>query len=275
MEKSIPLKVETRFKDWEVLEYKRFRLVKPILIEGMPGIGNVGKICMDLMIEDTKASLFMSFFSYGLPNSVFVNEENLVELPNICLYYKKINRQDYLFLTGDVQPMTEKSSYEFSEIIMELFKRFNGQYIITLGGIGLGDIPEFPKVYLTGNNKEFVDKVSKSMIKKKLKHETKIYGLVGPILGISGLLLGVSKKYKTNAFSLLAETFGHPIYVGLKGSKSILGILNEYLNLGLKFDRLDKEISIIDAQMKGLGNDIDPHDTLGKYRKYSDINYIG
>ena len=270
--------IETRFKEWQVLQYAKISIKNPILIEGMPGIGNVGKICMDLLIEDLKAELLMTFFSHNLPNSVFVNEDNLVSLPRISLYHKKISGQDFLFLTGDVQPITENSSYEFSELIVELFINNSGKYIVTLGGIGLPEIPDTPRVFLTGNDKKFVEGMSSLMEKKKLRHDTKIYGMVGPILGVSGLLLGVSKNYDLKAFSLLAETFGHPVYVGLKGSKAILQILNGLFKLGFNFDKLDKEIKQIDAQMAGIGDsDLSEgtKDKVVKYRKYSDVNYIG
>ena len=36
--------------DWELIEYSKPKIVSPILIEGMPGIGNVGKITMDILI---------------------------------------------------------------------------------------------------------------------------------------------------------------------------------------------------------------------------------
>lgn len=268
----IPLSVH-KFKEWEITTHKKISFNKPILIAGMPGIGNVGKICMDVLIEETKAELFMRFFSYNMPNSVFVNETNLVELPKIEMYYKKINKQDFLFLTGDVQPSTEKASYEFAELIIDLLKKNNISFILTIGGIGLAQIPETPKVYMTGNSKEFLDKLSKEFQNKKLVVETKIYGIVGPIMGLSGILLGMAKKEKINACALLAETFGHPIYIGLKGSRTILDILNANFKLGMKFDKLEKEIKQIDAQIKGIQGEMTDMQT--KYKKITDVNYIG
>ncbi len=268
----VPISVH-KFKEWEIMQYKKISINKPILIAGMPGIGNVGKISMDVVIEEIKAELFMKFFSYDLPNSVFVNENNLVDLPKIEMYYKKINNQDFLFLTGDVQPSEEKASYELSELIIDFAKQNNISFIMTLGGIGLAQIPEVPKVYMTGNSKEFIDKISKEFQNKKLAVETKIYGIVGPIMGLSGILLGMAKKDKINACALLAETFGHPIYIGLKGSKAILNILNTNFKLGMKFDKLEKEIKQIDAQIKGLQGDATNMQT--KYKKLSEVNYIG
>ena len=58
---------------WEVTkEIKTIpKLNKPILIEGLPGIGNVGKIAVDFLIEELKAKKIYSFFSYKFPHSVF------------------------------------------------------------------------------------------------------------------------------------------------------------------------------------------------------------
>jgi proteasome assembly chaperone (PAC2) family protein len=254
---------------WEIKTYKdqkKLKLKSPILIEGMPGIGNVGKISMDMLIEETRAELIMSFHSYKMPNSVFVNEKNLVDLPKISLHHKKIRGQDYIFLTGDVQPIDEESSYEFCEMIIHLFKEMKGKFIITLGGIGLSDVPENPEVYITGNNEKFLKDVTLQLSKKKLKYNKNIYGKVGPIMGVSGVLLGLSKNFDVLAYSLLAETFGHPLFVGLKGSRAILHILNKNYSLDMNMARLDKEIKHMEQK---------PEDkSMAKY-KNSETSYIG
>jgi hypothetical protein len=255
--------------EWEIVEHSSPKILKPILIEGMPGIGNVGKISMDILIEETKAVLIASFYSKYLPNSVFVNEQNLIDLPKLVLYHKKIKNQDYLFLTGDVQPVNEHTSYSFSEIIINLLKSYNCKHLVTLGGIGLNSIPNIPKVYITGNNKKFVENVSSNLRKNKLIFETKIYGMVGPIIGLSGLLLGIAKKNNLDAYCLLSETLGHPVYVGLKGSKAILVILSKYYSIPLNFSKLDKEIKHIDLQSASL------NDSEKSYLKSPEVNYIG
>src|SRR3989338_384797 len=79
--------------DWEITqECKTLPVLhNPLLIEGLPGIGNVGKIAEDYLIEEIDAKLLYSFFSYKFPHSVFVNEKNLIEMPKLELYYKKFN----------------------------------------------------------------------------------------------------------------------------------------------------------------------------------------
>ena len=195
------------------------KLHKPVLIEGLPGIGNVGKVAADFLVDELKAKKIYDFESYTYPHSVFVNEDNLVELPTIELYYKKFDgtKPDLLILVGDVQPIDEVSCYEFCDLLLDVLQQFGGTDVITLGGIGLQAIPKKPKVYCTGNSKEAVSSWTKGTTVG-----TKLYGIVGPIVGVSGVLLGLAARRKMPAVTYLAETFGHPMYLGVKGSMEIL-----------------------------------------------------
>ena len=167
-----------KMSNWKITNLKKVKVNNPVLIEGMPGIGNVGKIAADLIVEQLKAVNIITLFSHCLPNSVFVNEDNLVELPRIEIYHKKKGSRDFLFLVGDVQPMKEEDSYSFAEAVLGLAKNFRVKEIITLGGIGLQEQPKKPKVFCTGNDKKIVQEFI------KLGAISKLYGVVGPIMGI-------------------------------------------------------------------------------------------
>ena len=154
--------------DWEItIEGKEPKLDKPLFIEGLPGIGNVGKIAVDFLIEEFKAKKIYSFFSHKFPHSVFINENNLVETPKLEIYYKKFNgnKRDLLLLTGDIQPIDEESCYSFCEEILKIVKKYHCAEIITTGGIGLQNIPEKPKIYCTGNDEDLF----KQYLKKTLE----------------------------------------------------------------------------------------------------------
>ncbi len=250
---------------------KKEVLKKPVLIVGLPGIGNVGKVAVDYLIDKLDAKPYVEFFSQSFPHSVFVTEENLVELPNITLYLVKQKTRDILLLGGDVQPTDEEASYQFAEAALGLMKQYGCSEIITLGGIGLPQVPRDPKVYMTGNDKELITKYGKST-----GANTKLYGVVGPIIGTSGLLLGLSKKKNIPAVCFLAETFGHPMYLGMRGSKAIIEALNKSLSLGVSIEQLNKEISEIEKDVQA-----GEEPKQGKYRKFKDsmtpqdTNYIG
>lgn len=227
---------------WQVIKEtaEMPKLRNPVLIEGLPGIGNVGKIAIDFMIEELKAKKIYSLFSYTFPHSVFVNDDDLVELPSIEIYYKKFNGnggQDLLILTGDVQPVDEVSSYEFCDKVIEIARKHKVTEVVTTGGIGLHEAPEHPRVFITGNSKDIIRKYTKGT-----GVETKIHGIVGPIVGVSGLLVGLGRMRQIDGVALLAETFGHPMYLGVKGAKEIIRVLSVVHGLKINLNKLTKEI---------------------------------
>jgi len=231
---------------WKIEQIgKKIKLNNPIFIEGLPGIGNVGKVAVDFLIDELKAKKIYEITSYTFPHSVFVNEDNLVELPIIEIFYKKFNdsKHDLILLGGDVQPIDEVSSYEFSDKMLDIIEEFKGKEVITLGGIGLAEVPKKPKVFCTGNSKKIIQKYKDKMVNNKL------YGVVGPIVGVSGLLIGLAKRRKIDAISFLAETYGHPMYLGIKGAREILKVLDKNLELNINMKRLDKEIKDIEADI--------------------------
>lgn len=268
--------------NWTVDEYEKIpKLNKPILIEGLPGIGNVGKVVVDFLIDQLKAKKLYEFHSYTFPHSVFVNEDNLVELPRIELYYKKFaskdgkKKQDVLLLAGDVQPIDEVSCYEFCDKVLDIAVGFGCKEIITLGGIGLQDVPKKPKVYCTGNSEKIINKFVKGTTMTN-----EIYGVVGPIIGVSGLLIGLAERRGMEGVAMLAETFGHPMYLGIKGAREILKIIEKKLTLGVKIKKLDEEIESIEKEVMKTTEELSKvsKDTAIKklQEKFGgDVNYIG
>lgn len=258
---------------------KKPSLKSPVFIEGLPGIGNVGKLAADFLIEETKAKKIAEFTSFSFPHSVFINEDNLVELPVIEVYCKKFKnrKKDLLILAGDVQPIDEESCYEFSSKVLDMAREFGCSEIVTLGGIAMKSEPKNPSVFCTGNSKELITAYKKSI--KNLNNE--LYGVVGPIIGVSGVLLGLAGRKNMKAVSLLAETYGHPMYLGVKGTREILKVLNKRFNLNLNFKSIDKEMEAINGEFSQQKQKLSPADlqknkAIKKLRKScNDVNYIG
>lgn len=227
---------------WKVKKISTPKLKKPILVSGLPGVGNVGKIALDFMVDKLKAKKFMEISSYSFPHCVFINENNIVELPTIELFYKNFKNHSLILLGGDVQPLDEKACYEFCDTILDVFKGYKGEEIITLGGVALEKIPKKPTVFCTGTDKKTIQKYK---LNSKNANE-----LVGPIIGVSGLLTGLAKKRKIPAVTILAESYGHPNYLGIKGAKALLNLLNKKLNLKLNLKDLTNEIEEIEDEIK-------------------------
>ncbi len=264
---------------WQVTQEAKSvpKLNNPLFIEGLPGIGNVGKIAVDFLVEELKAKKLFSLFSYKFPHSVFVGEDNLIMMPKVEIFYKKSKGKgrDLLLLTGDIQPIDEESCYTFCDEILKIVKKFNCSEIITTGGIGLQEVPETPKVYVTGND----ETLFKDYVKKGMLTEKEIFGVVGPIVGVSGVLLGLGKKQDVKGVALLAETFGHPMYLGIKGAKEILRVLEKRFKLGFDIKKMTKEISEVEKELlkktKEWASESLHLAQAGAKARDKDANYIG
>ena len=80
------------------------KLNNPILIEGLPGIGNVGKLAVEHLIDSINATKFADLYSKDFPPQVFINSDGTIELVKNEFYYwkaKKKNQKDLILLTGD------------------------------------------------------------------------------------------------------------------------------------------------------------------------------
>lgn len=269
-----------KMSSWKLKQVGKAKVKNPILVEGLPGVGNVGKIAVDYLIDTIKAEKLYELSSHEIPHCVFVNEENLIELPKISIYGKNINGRTLLFLAGDVQPISESSCFEFCNTILDTFQKGRGKEIITLGGIGLPRIPKNPKVYCTGNSKKVVEKYKSRMV------QTEIHGMIGPIVGVSGVLIGLAGRKNIPAITLLAETFGHPNYIGIKGARNILKVLKKHLNLKIELSELDEEINEIEGEIakrvskvekvnKMIKNPQQQYLSLDTEEKEEERNYIG
>ncbi len=268
-------------KIWEVTQEEKVlpTLHHPVLIEGLPGIGNVGKIALDFLIEELKAKKLYSFFSYKFPHSVFVNEKNVVEMPKLELYYKQLGKgnkkRDFLFLSGDIQPIDEESCYAFCDEVLKIAKHFNCSHLVTTGGIALQHVPDHPKVYCAGNDASIL----KEYTKKGLPVEKEIFGVVGPIIGVSGILLALGKKKGIKGAALLAETFGNPFYLGIKGAKEIVQVLEKKFALGVNIKKISKDIIEVENQLLQKANDWMSDEyaqpQAGAQAKKKDVHYIG
>ena len=260
---------------WRIIPAKQVKYHNPILIEGLPGIGNVGKVAVDFIIDTLGAEKVADLISCSFPNSAFVNEENLLELPRMELYWKKGKKHDILFLAGDVQPISEESCYEFCNTLLDMLDEAGCKEVITLGGIGLSSEPKVPQVFCTGNSKQTVQKYLAGTTMK-----SELYGVVGPVVGVTGLLIGLAQRRKIAGVALLAETYAHPMYLGMKGARALIKVINKKMNLKINIKDLDKEIEELEQELQDKTKEITKAKSKrfmqklrGKFGK--NINYIG
>ncbi|MEA2054682.1 MAG: proteasome assembly chaperone family protein [Candidatus Thermoplasmatota archaeon] len=246
-----------------VIYSEKPELHNPILIEGLPGVGNVGKLAAEHLISEIKAKKFAEIYSTDFPPQVFVNHDGIVQLVKNELYYWK-GDIDLIILTGDYQGLSTRGQYILVQSILDMVEKYGTTMIYTLGGYGVGVDVEKPRVTGAATHKSLIKKFKK-------------YGIVfkdeggGGIVGASGLLLGIGKMRGMKGVCLMGETSGY--MVDPNSAREILKILTKILGIKISFSKLEdkaEEISRIAKHIRNLEKTAREKDTSS-----DNLSYIG
>ena len=235
-------------------------LDNPIFIEGLPGIGNVGKLAAEHLIDQLKGKKFADIISKHFPPQVIIEDNGVVRLVDNQLYYAKRDgaNQDLIILTGDYQGLTPEGQYELSDFILGVLKELNVKRIFTLGGYGIGRMIKKPRVLGAATEESLV---------KEMKKLGVVFSRNEPgagIVGASGLLLGMAKYYGMKSVCLMGETSGY--FVDPKSAQAVLEVLAKILGVTVNYDELEakaKQIDSITARLKEIEAKVDQDEDLG------------
>ena len=248
----------------EIIKTEEIILKDAILLEGLPGVGNVGKLAAMHLIEELKAKKCVELYSSHFPPQVLIDEEGIVNLVNNELYYYsgKDAERDLLFLVGEYQGMDSSGQYEICQKLIELVKEMGVTTIYTLGGYGLGKLVPEPRVLGAATSLDIVNLFKEAGVKF-------IDGEPGAgIVGASGLLLGLGKLQGLEGGCLMGETSGY--MVEPKSASMVLKSLQKLLGVEIDLSELEERAKQVDSITNQL-KDID-----SKEREYKpDVNYIG
>src|SRR5207253_2894953 len=136
------------------------KLEDPTFIEGLPGIGNVGKLAAEHLKDELKAVKFAEIFSKYFPPQVLVQDDGQVKLVNNEMHFvKRGHGKDLVLLTGDYQGLTPEGQYELSDFILRELKKLGVRRIFTLGGYGMGRMVTKPRVLGAATGVELVKEI--------------------------------------------------------------------------------------------------------------------
>ena len=248
----------------EIIRTEEVVLKDAILLEGLPGVGNFGKLASMHLIEELKAKKCMEIYSSHFPPQVLIDEDGIVNLVNNELYYYngKGKERDLLFLVGEYQGMDSSGQYELCQKLIDLVKDMGVTTIYTLGGYGLGKLVPEPRVLGAATSADIVKSFKKAGVEF-------IDGEPGAgIVGASGLLLGLGKLQGIHGGCLMGETSGY--MVDPKSASIVLKSLQKLLGIKIDLSELEERAKQVDS----ITNQLKDIDTNEK-QESPDVNYIG
>lgn len=218
-----------------IREKPGIKLWNPILIEGLPGLGFVGKIVISYLVGQLKAKIFAQLYSPFFPYHVLVNKNGSVRLLRGNFYYWKNNApngNDIILLTGDSQAQTIEGQYDIANEILTFAEVHGVKTIFTIGGYGTPDHEAEPRVLGVATNSELLKKLTAAGVY--------VSPAGNPIVGTAGLLVGLAKFKHVEAACLLGETIGYT--PDPKAARSVLKVLMPVLGIKVNLNDMDREV---------------------------------
>ena len=226
-----------------IKEFAKIELNNPVLIEGLPGLGLVGKIATRFLVRQMKAERFAYLYSPHFPYFVLVNKKGSVRLLRGTFYFwkNKDGKNDLMFFTGDSQAQTIEGQYEIADRMLDFAEEHGVETVVTIGGYRM-EAKDKPKVVVAATHRDLLDRALKAGA---------VVGSTGsPIVGTAGLILGLAHFRKIGALCLLGETRGYlpdPL-----AARSVLEVLKATFNFDVDLAGLNEEIAKAETMVTRL-----------------------
>lgn len=229
------------------------------LIEGLPGIGQVGKLVAEHMIHELDAEKIAEIHSIYFPPQVIIEKEGVARLVNNEIY-RCNGEQEMLFLVGDYQSTSSEGHYLLSSFYLDIAEELGVKRVITLGGYGVGHLVDKPRVLGAVNMPHLQDGVSEAGA--VFTHDEP----GGGIIGASGLLLGMGALREIEGICLMGETSGY--LVDPKSAHSLLEVLCTILGMEVDTTRLLERAEEMEHLVEKLR-------TTEQAKSDEELSYIG
>ncbi len=231
-----------------------------ILIEGLPGIGQVGKLVAEYMIEELSAQKIAEIYSIYLPPQVIIDPEGITHVANNELFLWEGEGKKIVFLVGNHQSTTSEGHYILCQSYLDVAEHMGIRRLYTLGGYGVGHLVDTPMVLGAVNMPRLRAEAEAAGVTFRRD------GTVGGIVGASGLLLGLGMLRNVEGICLMGETSGY--LVDPKSASRVLSVLCKLIGVSVDATALQDRA----AEMEQA---IDQIREVEKAKAKDELNYIG
>ena len=240
-------------------------LDEPAFVEGLPGVGHVGKLAAEHLVEEFDGELVRRIHSEHFPPQVVVDDESVASLAAAEVYAVDADGRDLLVLVGDFQAGDAVGQYRVAEAFLDVAESFGTAEVIALGGSPTGEMVEEYTVVGAVTAPDQRDRFTDAGVEFREGEPA------GGIVGTSGLLLGLGARRGLPAACLMGETSGY--LVDPRSAQAVLEVLQEILGFDVDFGTLEDRAEELQAvirefqEQQGGGMEAAPSD--------EDLRYIG
>ena len=213
-------------------------LSDPVLIEGLPGVGHVGKLAAEHLLEEFDSTLVRRVYATEFPPQVEIDDDGVASLTCAEFHAVDVSDQeaegegpDLLVLTGDHQAQSNEGHYTLTDAFLDVAEEFSVERAYALGGVPTGELIEEYNVLGAVTNAEQRETLEDVGVEFREDEPA------GGIVGVSGLVLGLGARRGMDAACLMGETSGY--LVDPKSARAVLETLEDLLDFEIDYEELE------------------------------------
>ncbi|MFB6281534.1 MAG: proteasome assembly chaperone family protein [Haloferacaceae archaeon] len=202
----------------------------PVLVEGLPGVGHVGKLAAEHLLDEFESELVRRVYADDFPPQVVV-EDDVAQLVHAAFHAVETDGRDLLVLTGDHQAGSAAGHYRLTDAFLDVAEAFDVERAFAMGGVPTGELVEEYTVVGAVTDRSMVADLEAAGVEFRDDEPA------GGIVGVSGLLLGLGARRGLPVACLMGETSGY--LVDPKSARTVLESLQELLGFDVDFSSLE------------------------------------
>ncbi|MDI6884144.1 MAG: PAC2 family protein [Hadesarchaea archaeon] len=206
----------------------RPKLKRPVMVAGLPGIANIGKLAAEYLVHKLKAVKFAELYSEHFPEWA-IQEGGAVRMLKADFFYARPRgvKHDIILATADAQAASPAGQYALTGEILDLAERHGADTVATMAAYVLS--PEETRRGVVG--------AASDPTTTKLLEEHGVELLAGGmIVGMNGLLPGLAAARGMHGFCLLGTTRGGLLDV--RASEAVLHALSSVFGFDIDLREL-------------------------------------
>jgi len=172
-----------------------------MIVEAVPGVGNVGKIVVDALVAKHPSRTVGWILHPDFPPHATLGEDGLIGPPRLDI--KTILLGDgstMVAVTGIMQPMTAAGQYEVAESILDLANQSKAKLLLVLAG--LASEPDCRAIHVICSDRKLRGVLEKDDI--EVSNDQPNQGMIG----VAGMVLSLSTTLGVPSVGVVAETMG-------------------------------------------------------------------
>ena len=228
----------------------RMKPRNPVLVEGLPGIGNIGLISVDYLIDHLKARPFAELYSRHFPPVAILDDDDQASLPSNELYIHRRRGGDLLFLRGDAQAMSSEGQHAVARGIIDTCRNLGVRRVVTIGGFysDPSELKGGQKIIVATSSAAVRTTIAAGGLAGRVEFQSDLGG--GTILGANGLLLGFAHFHGIEGLSLMVRTL-HKDEFGfdLDASSIAIDALSRLLDIPCSSQDLARDMAAVSDEI--------------------------